>query len=933
MLRALSHWLPLILILAVATHSLLAAGTASSSTVADLLLNAGEAEHAFRYAAAESLYVQAGELLAEDRSLALALLDTQLKLGKVLVEDCKFDHAEATYGEALLTAITAYGTENPGVAACLNGLGRIEFIRGHYGRSERLCRRALELAERTGGPDHPEIANSCRTLSFTCRAQNRITDGKHYARRAIAIGRGNLDLPPEDLALSYLALGFNERGQGLHHEARGSFLQAHAVALRAYGDNHPICALVYHHQTGLAVNLVRGPEGLLHADRALEIVERVLGPEHLQAGYIHWYRARALLYLGRFAEAIRGSERATTIIRHHLGPSHPDLAYTIGVTSHCYQLMGNLDSAMVRSWEATGIVIATYERNTLHLDYQSAALATQSAFESYSGYASLYFASRTPTQVQTTQLAETLIRCKGITSDLEDRRSAIQRVSEDPRVSELTQRLGVIRGKRSAIYFKDPRSIDRVTQAKMNELRSEESRVLAELAEFGVPQSGLITASNATVEQICRLIPEGACLIDYYHYRHVFPTLPSEPYREEGRLASVVLDRNGIRGHRDLGEWNSELHSASSYQQLLTTRSQSSDWTSSGRARFEVLSQRIYDRLWSRLDDLIEEGELVFVCPDISLNLISFGALSQADGKYLSESHAFHYLSSPRDLLRFDRDNSPGSGLFALADPDFDALPATRLASLYNSQDEWPQPDPEAFAVRSLRPSCEQLDSLQLSRLPNSRFEIEQVREVWESNHPEPTTEFIGASANEEAIKHALPGHRVVHIATHGYFISKECRGPSDAGGWQGLFRPLLYSGLLLAGANLAGRDSEAIGAEDGILTGDEVSSLDLTSVDLVVLSACETAVGEPFPGQGMSGVSRAFQQAGARQVVSALWPVSDAASIGAMAKIYGSPDKTVAEALQEFAIEQINADRAAGRRTDPFYWAPYISYGDWRAR
>jgi CHAT domain-containing protein len=143
----------------------------------------------------------------------------------------------------------------------------------------------------------------------------------------------------------------------------------------------------------------------------------------------------------------------------------------------------------------------------------------------------------------------------------------------------------------------------------------------------------------------------------------------------------------------------------------------------------------------------------------------------------------------------------------------------------------------------------------------------------------------------------------------------------------------MLYSGLLLAGANLGGRGTAETVAEDGIVTAHEVTSLNLHGTQNVILSACETGLGELSVGQGAFGMARAFQMAGARQVVAALWPVSDAASIEVMEKIYSSPDKSIAEALQEFAKERINADRAAGRTPDPYYWAPYVSYGDWRAR
>ncbi len=142
---------------------------------------------------------------------------------------------------------------------------------------------------------------------------------------------------------------------------------------------------------------------------------------------------------------------------------------------------------------------------------------------------------------------------------------------------------------------------------------------------------------------------------------------------------------------------------------------------------------------------------------------------------------------------------------------------------------------------------------------------------------------------------------------------------------------PLLNSGLLLSGANLHEPDVTIPGAQDGILTAEEVTLLPLDSTRLVVLSACETGRGAVYRIQGGTlGVSRAFQMAGAATIISAMWPVSDQTTADIMRYVHSATTDTYAEALREYSVRYIEAARASGRPADPFHWAPFIVTGHW---
>jgi CHAT domain-containing protein len=143
---------------------------------------------------------------------------------------------------------------------------------------------------------------------------------------------------------------------------------------------------------------------------------------------------------------------------------------------------------------------------------------------------------------------------------------------------------------------------------------------------------------------------------------------------------------------------------------------------------------------------------------------------------------------------------------------------------------------------------------------------------------------------------------------------------------------PLLSSGLILAGANH--RNAATPDQDDGVLTAEEVAALDLRGVEWAVLSGCDTGVGEVRVGEGVMGLRRAFQVAGAKTVIMSLWPVEDQATHQWMTTLYeGRLTKKLGtvNAVREASLAVLRQRRAKGLGAHPFYWAPFVAAGDWR--
>jgi CHAT domain-containing protein len=354
-------------------------------------------------------------------------------------------------------------------------------------------------------------------------------------------------------------------------------------------------------------------------------------------------------------------------------------------------------------------------------------------------------------------------------------------------------------------------------------------------------------------------------------------------------------------------------------------------------ASCRTAGRALREAVWDPVAPAAAGAALVLLVPDGAIHLVSFAALPVDRDRYLSVSAPpLQVLSTERDVVSFGAPPSRSGGLLALGGPDFDTRPS----------DEGPEVG-GAFAeptwFRGPLADCPDLASHRFAPLPGAVPEAEEVAAAWSRAVASPAVLAVAERATETLFKREAPGTRVLHIATHGFFLGDGClvagpdlRGvaamaprPSPPG--SGL-NPLRLSGLALAGANR--RDEAPPGEDDGILTAEEIGALDLAGVEWAVLSACESGVGDVRAGEGVFGLRRAFRAAGARTLILSLWSVEDAAAREWMRALYEARlalGQGTAWAVQTACRKVLERRLAAGESTHPFYWAPFVAAGDWR--
>ena len=332
-------------------------------------------------------------------------------------------------------------------------------------------------------------------------------------------------------------------------------------------------------------------------------------------------------------------------------------------------------------------------------------------------------------------------------------------------------------------------------------------------------------------------------------------------------------------------------------------------------------SMPIYKRVWGNLEEYIKGKKTIYFSPTGQLNLLNHDALIMPDGKLFGDSYNLVRLSSTDKIISSDTQENSGNYQSAVVYGGI--LYDLSVADMNEAAKKYKPSHDENFLL-AMRSEDERG---RWNYLPGTKAESESVYKLLTSSNVSATLLQEGA-ANEESFK-SMNGHspNIIHLSTHGFFLDtseKVKANPfmSKVGNYSEKEDQLIRTGLLMAGSNnvWCGRE-QVSGIEDGILTADEISRLDLSGTDLVVLSACETAKGQVDEIDGVLGLQRGFKKAGAKSILMSLWKVSDAVTSMLMTQFYTNLGK----GMNKHDALKTASRTIRGQYSDPYYWASWV--------
>jgi CHAT domain-containing protein len=414
---------------------------------------------------------------------------------------------------------------------------------------------------------------------------------------------------------------------------------------------------------------------------------------------------------------------------------------------------------------------------------------------------------------------------------------------------------------------------------------------------------------------------DGAVLVDLVRLDPQQPVLGKFTAKQPTRYVAWVTGKTGPSKVIDLGPAAAIDAAVAAARKAITDAPNSirSDGEQAAEKQLRIVAGELTKLVLDPLKTAVGSATVWHVAPDGDLWLYPWAALPTADGKYLTESVDVRYVTSGRDLLR--RSSAPSNGgSVIVADPDFDAGKGKLRSAA-----------PAPAGSRSIASFLGRV-----ARLPGTAVEAAAVApKLAALSGREPKT-LTGDRATALNLR-AAGRPRVLMLATHGFFLPPDPAHKTAGKNWfenltlpltagDEAVNPLRRSGLLLAGCN---REPDAVG-DDGVLTGLDVLKLDLRGCELVVLSACETGLGEVHDGEGVGGLRQAFLAAGAERVMSTLWQVPDLESARLMTRCFElqAEGKAAGAALRDAQREAVERRREKNAAAHPFFWAAYTLTG-----
>ncbi len=836
------------------------------------------------------------------------------------------EQSQAVYQEIL-------GEMHPLNATLLNNLGAFLEMTGDYAAARLRYEQALAIRKTTVGDKHPDTAETLHKLGGLLDVLGDHAAARQHLEHALAIRKAALGEKNPDTAATLNSLAALFKSLRNYPAARSHYEQALLILQETLGERHRDTGSLLNNFGDLLYAMRDYPAARRRHEQALAIAKETVGAKHPSVARSLNNLGLVLDALGDSPAAIRCFEQAVAIVQESLGETHPEtaLAYT------------NLADGFDKAGDGAAAAEATDRAQQIQNRHIARVLPTLSEQEQLKFLTStrgafndaLFRGLRRRDDARLCALsAAWLVNGKARGQEALARSAQLTGAVAEARLAELRG----VRKQLARLSLKTlPAGQTESHRTQLALLRRQEEALIRKLGELTL---GAATGEDPWIplERLREHLAPDAVHVNIACFG-VFENQPQgmgnlKIWRPP-RYAAWLVPPAG-RGQVtiiDLGEAKiiddavQELRQSLQQGDKIAREHGEPAAEQQTSAPLRQLAKLIFEPLLPHLG----QARRLIISPDGQLWLVPWAALLLPDGKYAVENYEISYVVSGRELVaRGSQPSSPQAPL-VLADPDFDL-----------SVD---QPRTTAQQVTAHDPGLRRgsVDAQQLPRfvrLPATAAEAREIAPSLQQYAGVAPQVYIGREAQESVLKSAR-SPQVLTLSTHGFFLHDQEVTPQDyertleasrsavvTADGKVLENPLLRCGLVLAGCNR--RDGLPTDADDGVLTGLEIVGVDLRGTELVVLSACETGVGEVRNGEGVAGLRQAFQLAGAEAVVASLWSVPDLETARLMSSFFEhlAAGKSKAAALRAAQLERIASRRGRSEAAHPFYWAAFTLTG-----
>ena len=725
-----------------------------------------------------------------------------------------------------------------------------------------------------------------------------------------------------DTAIVLRVLAELYRVTGRHAEAEPLFKRSLEIVEKALGKDHFSVAASLNKLAVLYYSTGRYAEAEPLHKRAIEIMEKALGREHPATAIIIDTLAELYRVTGRYAEAEPLYKRVLEIREKTYGKKHPAVALILKNLAFLYAATERHPES--QNLFKRGISIDDLMRENVFLLFNEKQKISYMNQKEGSIHA---FMSHTVKYMQSssqsiTDTFNSWLKWKGAVIESQGRYMDAARYSDNPEIKKKFDELTNIRREIARLSVSKPEKMSYEDyRNRLQELEKQKETLEAELSRLSKDFALEKTIGRADVKNISEILPKDSAYIDFARIK--FYDFKTNKWDKPKYLAFVLIPQKEpevklieISDAEDI-----EKHIKTYIQEMnrIKTSGQTPD-----KAALDKAARAIYDIAIKPLEKYIKGRKQLFISPDGNLNLIPFEALVTPSNKYLMEEYTISYISAGRDIVRFTDTNIAKGDALIIADPDYDMGLMER--------DKMTK---EMKVAKTIRGGLSK-DVLNISfdRLPETKQEADAIEKVLKNKKKLKVKNYQGKNAIEEMIFSAETP-KILHLATHGYFLNdEELKGSSETRGITiklkedfmakdeavNIENPMLRSGIVFSGVNA----SLKAGRDEGMMSAEKILGLNLKGTDLVVLSACETGVGDVKNGEGVFGLKRAFILSGAKTLVMSLWSVPSAETTELMTDFYTlmSTGKPKAEALRQAKLNMMK------KKQNPFYWGAFVMTG-----